>query len=135
MNTLHNTLPDERIDQHLKTFFKAAVPAMWPSCPRSMARPAQTGFWSASVRRRLALAASIVLLFLAQMWLGTTFVATERSSVSPNSPTEAHRRPHRPGGRIHNPPPNLDDRIERLTFPDGPRGRTDNPPSKSDKRR
>jgi hypothetical protein len=101
------TLPDERIDHQLHAFFKAALPSAWPACPRSPDRPAKAGFWSAAVRRRFALAASIVLLFLAQMWLGTTFVGGERSSVSPNSPTEAHRRAH---SRIHNPPLNLDDR-------------------------
>jgi hypothetical protein len=101
------TLSDERIDHQLQAFFKAAMPSVWPGCPRPEATPTKPGFWSTAVRRRFALAASIVLLFLAQMWLGTTFVGGERSSVSPNSPTEAHRRVH---GRIHNPPLNLDDR-------------------------
>jgi hypothetical protein len=116
-------LPEERIDRQLQAFFKAAVPPVWPSCPQSADPPAKNGLWNASVRRRFALAASIALLFLAQMWLGTTFVGGERSSVSPNSPTEAHhRRTHtRPIERVHNPPPNLDDR--RLASPPLSEGR------------
>jgi hypothetical protein len=114
-------LPDERIDHQLKAFFTAAVPSVWPSCPQAADPPAKTGLWSAEVRRRFALAASIALLFLAQMWLGTTFVGGERASVSPNSPTEARRRTHsRPAARVHNPPPNLDDRRLPL-LPDGRR--------------
>jgi hypothetical protein len=111
----HITLPDERIDLHLQAFFKAAMPAVWPGCPRPADRTTQPVYWSAAVKRRFALAASILLLFLAQMWLGTTFVGGERSSVSPNSPTEAHRRAV---GRIHNPPLNLDDRRGRSLFLD-----------------
>ena len=116
-------VPDEHVDRQLKVLFKAAMPTVWPNCPRFADSPAQTSFWSATVRRRFALAASIVLFFLAQMWLGTAFVGPERSSVSPNSPTEAHRRTHRGQvGRVHNPPANPDDRrLIGPLLPDSPR--------------
>jgi hypothetical protein len=114
------TLPDERIDHQLEAFFKAAIPSVWPHCPPTATRSAKIAFWNSSVRRKFALAASVALLFLAQMWLATTFVGGERSSVSPNSPTEAHHRRTRShaAGRIHNPPRNLDDRRGPAYFED-----------------
>ena len=90
---------DGNLDQVLGAYFKSELPAEWPALhlPHSarIAAPSATHKSAGAVRSRLALAASVALLLLGQLWLTGRAPVRERTGArAPTATWEAKRPQH-----------------------------------------
>jgi hypothetical protein len=90
--------PDD-LDELLRSFFRAEMPAPWPTmkAPASAERASAGPSWWSRSRSRLALAASIALLALASLWMSarTADYATPLPGFNRDLPGDANDKPGR----------------------------------------
>jgi hypothetical protein len=76
-------LPQEHVDDLLKSFFKKEIPDPWPDAQFAQPGRVSAGYWFGSFRR-LALVASVTLLLVGYLALAAKFPAAPEPGLDLN---------------------------------------------------